>query len=292
MNKSAALTRVTLAYVIALSVAAAWLAWGPSTDHLWVDTLIADVLATFVIFGASRLHHNSSFYDAYWSVIPPAMSIYWWAETGAGGTRPWLVMLVIAVWAIRLTANWAYNWPGMHHEDWRYPQLKEQSGRLEAVTDLMAIHLFPTAQVFLAMTPAYVVVTHTDRGLGWLDAFACVVGLAAVALEFTADLQLHQFVRDRQPGQVMDRGLWGWSRHPNYVGEVGFWLSLALFGLAASPANWWWLFVGTIAMLAMFLFASIPLMETRSLERRSDYQDVIDRVSRFLPRPPRKMASR
>lgn len=288
MSKSAALARVTAAYVIALGTAAAWLTLGPGSGHLLIDTLVADTIATLVIFGASRLHHNSSFYDAYWSVIPPAIFLYWWAETGADGARVWLVMAVISAWAIRLTANWARGWPGMHHEDWRYPQLKQQAGRFEAVVDLTAIHLFPTAQVFLAMTPAYVVITHTDRAVGPLDIAALVVGLAAVWLEFAADTQMHRFVARREPGQAMDRGLWGWSRHPNYVGEVGFWLSLALFGLASSPGQWWWLFAGTAAMLAMFVYASIPLMENRSLARRPDYQAVIDRVSRFLPRPPRQ----
>ena len=89
----------------------------------------------------------------------------------------------------------------------------------------------------------------------------------------------------------MDQGLWSWSRHPNYFGEFGFWFSLALFGLAASPGDWWWLFVGAVAMLAMFHGASIPMMEERSLQRRPEYQAVIDRVPRFVPRPPRRAAA-
>lgn len=84
----------------------------------------------------------------------------------------------------------------------------------------------------------------------------------------------------------MDRGLWGWSRHPNYFGEICFWWSLALFGIAASPADWWWLPVGGVAMVAMFLGASIPMMEQRSLARRPSYQDVVDRVPVLVPRPP------
>ena len=90
---------------------------------------------------------------------------------------------------------------------------------------------------------------------------------------------------------MLDRGLWRWSRHPNYFGEFGFWVALALFGVAAAPADAWWLFAGALAMLAMLLGASIPMMEKRSLERRPDYQRVIDRVSRFVPRPPRRAAT-
>ena len=287
MSKNASLVRVLVAYVIAFAAAGAWLAWGPTTDKLWLDTLITDLVATLVIFGFSRAYKNSSFYDAYWSVVPPAIFVYWWIETEAEGARLWLVLLVIAAWAIRLTGNWIFNWPGMHHEDWRYPMLKENAGRSESVVDLMGIHVFPTLVVFAAMTPTYVVVTNTDREIGWLDVVATIVGLGAVAIEFIADLQLHRFVQGRKPGQVMDVGMWGWSRHPNYFGEVTFWVSLALFGLAASPDEAWWIFGGALAMLLMFLFASIPMMEKRSLERRPDYQDVIDRVSMFVPLPPR-----
>lgn len=288
MSKTASLVRVTLAYAIAVAVGFAWLAWGPDTDHLWLDALVADVLATVVIFGFSRAHGNSSFYDAYWSVIPPLVVLYWWVETGAGDARIWLLMTVVMLWAVRLTANWVYGWPGLHHEDWRYPMLREGAGRWELPVDFFAIHLIPTLQVFLGTVPAYVVVTHSDRGLGVVDGLAVVVGVGAVALEFFADLQMHRFVRERRPGQVMDRGLWSWSRHPNYFGEISFWLSVALFGLAASPADGWWLFAGTVAMVAMFLGASIPMMEKRSLERRPQYQDVVDRVSMLVPRPPRR----
>ncbi|KQW49062.1 hypothetical protein ASC77_10175 [Nocardioides sp. Root1257] len=290
MSKAASLTRVLLAYVIAVAVGAAWLYLGPDTDHLWLDGLIADVLATLVIFGFSRAHHNSSFYDAYWSVLPPLLAIYWWSEStpDVNDVRAALVIGVIVVWAVRLTGNWIYAFPGFPHEDWRYPLLKEGKGGLEPLVDLFAIHLIPTLQVFLGMVPVYVAVTRTGRDVGWLDVVAVVVGLGAVLLSFTADLQMYRFARTKQPGQAMDQGLWGWSRHPNYLGEIGFWLSLGLFGLATSPSDWWWVFVGAIAMVALFLGASIPMMEERSLERRPSYQDVIDRVPKLLPRPPRR----
>lgn len=294
MNRVASLARVTTAYVVAIVVAGAWLTWGPDAGSPWLDALVADLLATLVVFGFSRLHHNSSFYDAYWSVAPPLLAGWWWwqGDQGADDVRSWLVLVVIVVWAVRLTANWVTTFPGLHHEDWRYPMLRERAGRWELLVDLFGIHVFPTVQVFLGMLPVYVVVTRAGRDVGWLDGVALVVGLAAVALELVADLQMHRFVRQRRTGQVMDRGLWGWSRHPNYLGEIAFWVSLALFGVAASPADAWWLFVGVLAMLAMFLGASIPMMEERSLERRPGYQAVIDRVPMLLPRPPRHAQSR
>ena len=195
---------------------------------------------------------------------------------------------MIGYWAVRLTGNWAYGFAGLHHEDWRYPLLRDGAGRWEFAVDFFAIHLFPTLQVFVGMVPVYVAVTTTGPGLVWLTWVAAAVGVAAVTLELVADTQMHRFVAARQPGAVMDQGLWGWSRHPNYLGEIGFWVSLALFGIAAAPGSWWWLFVGVAVMVVMFLGASIPLMEKRSLERRPQYQSVVDRVPRLLPRPPRR----
>jgi steroid 5-alpha reductase family enzyme len=289
--KARSLVLVGLAYVVAIAVAAGWLVWGVHTGRLWLDTLVADVLATLAVFGFSRAYRNSSFYDAYWSVVPPLLLFYWWSQSGVHQLRCWLVAVLVVVWAIRLTANWLCAFPGLHHEDWRYPMFRERAGRWEFVVDLTTIHLIPTLLVFAGMLPVYVAVTRPGGDIGWLTDVAFVVGLAAVSLELAADVQLHRFVRRRADGgenEAMDRGLWSWSRHPNYFGEFSFWVALALFGVAVAPSDAWWLCLGALAMLGMFLGGSIPMMETRSLQRRPGYQDVIDRVSRFVPRPPRR----
>ena len=288
MSKAASLVRVGLAYLVAFGLAGLWLAAGPDTRWLWLDGLLADIIATLVVFAASRLHRNSSFYDAYWSVLPPLLAAYWWwaAAPDVDDARAALVLLVIVVWAVRLAVNWAVGFPGLHHEDWRYQLLRERAGRAEALADLFGIHLVPTCQVFLGMVPVYVAVTRAGHDLGWLDLAAVVVGLGAVLVELVADTQMRRFDARRSPGAVMDDGLWGWSRHPNYFGEIGFWASLALFGIAASPSEWWWQPVGVVAMLAMFLGASIPMMERRSLERRPAYAEVVARVPMLVPRPP------
>jgi len=292
-SKTRSLTVVAVAYLIAIGVGAAWLVAGPATGRAWLDAFIADVLATVVIFVFSRAFKNSSFYDAYWSVVPPLLLLYWWLVAPNPDTlRSVLIAIVVVLWAIRLTGNWLYAFPGLHHEDWRYPKFKESAGRWEFLADLFAIHLIPTVQVFLGMIPVYVAVTRPGPGLLWLAWTAFVVGIAAVVIEFVADLQMHRFVAVARPGEVMDRGLWSWSRHPNYFGEFSFWLSLALFGVAAAPADWWWLGIGAIAMLAMFLGASIPMMEERSLQRRPNYAQVVNRIPRFVPRPPRASGRR
>lgn len=292
MTRAASLLRVLIAYVLAIGAAWLWLVLGPSTDRLWLDVLIADVVATVVIFGFSRYYRNSSFYDAYWSVIPPLLFAWWWLESPGGTEEPIrnvLAALVMGFWAVRLTANWIKGWTGLDHEDWRYPMLREGVGRGEVLVDFFAIHFFPTLQVFLATIPLYRVATADSvNELGVLDAVAFAVGIGAVVLEWTADRQMAAFAATKTPGQAMEQGLWGWSRHPNYLGEWLFWVSLWLFAIAADPGSWWWTGLGALGMLAMFLFASIPMMERRSLERRPDYQQTIDRIPMLFPRPPAK----
>ena len=113
---------------------------------------------------------------------------------------------MILVWAVRLTGNWIYAFPGFPHEDWRYPLLREGKGALEPLVDLFGIHLVPTWQVFLGMTPVYLAVTRAGRDAGWIDALAVAIGLGAAALELAADTQMYRFARTKQPGQCMDRG--------------------------------------------------------------------------------------
>ncbi|WP_084512201.1 DUF1295 domain-containing protein [Nocardia mikamii] len=291
MSRADSLVRVTAAYVVAVGVALVWLLWGPDTGLLWLDGLIADLIATIVVFVFSRIYKNSSFYDPYWSVIPPLLAFYWWIRSGEPSepARWWLMIAVMLVWAVRLTANWVTTFPGMHHEDWRYPMVRERAGRFAFAADLFGIHVFPTLQVFAGMIPVYVVATRAGAPFGVLDVVAFVIGAGAVALEAVADLQIHRFTATENPGQVMDRGVWAWSRHPNYFGECGVWLSFGLFGLAAAPGSWWVL-AGVVAMVAMFVGVSIPMMEQRSLQRRPAYRDVVHRVSAFVPLPPRKRA--
>lgn len=145
MSKAASLCLISSAYLVAIGVACVWLAWGPATGMLWLDTLIADVLATLVVFVFSRCFGNSSFYDAYWSVIPPLLVAYWWFQSlpQVNTTRCVLIAVVVTLWAVRLTGNWVWGFPGLHHEDWRYPALRQRAGRWEFVADLFGIHLCP-----------------------------------------------------------------------------------------------------------------------------------------------------
>ncbi|MEZ4334565.1 MAG: DUF1295 domain-containing protein [Myxococcota bacterium] len=289
-SKASALGLVALSYLVALAAGAATLVLAP-IEGVLARTFAADVVATLVIFGFSFAWNNSSFYDAYWSVVPIPIVLYWMtlAEPGVPTLRLVAIGLVVSIWGARLTWNWARGWTGLDHEDWRYVGFRELAPAFYWPISFLGIHFFPTVIVFAGLAALHPGVVTAGRPLGPVDLAALVVGLAGIAFEWIADDQLRAFTTGpKRPGETLRRGLWRYSRHPNYLGEILVWWSFFLFGLAADPE---WAKLGVLAPLAMtgmFLFVSIPLIEKRSLERRQDYQRVIDETSMLIPLPPRK----
>jgi steroid 5-alpha reductase family enzyme len=283
-----------IAYGLAFSVA--WLAvdllegWHP----VW-QALMADIAATFVIFAVARLVYNSSVYDPYWSVVPPILMLFWMGQAASEAVievREAIALFLVFVWAARLTLNCFRRWDHLGQEDFRYKDLRTKTGRLYPLVDLFGIQMLPTVLVFLAALPLWAV-TLSDNPFGPLDFLAMFVTAGAIMIEAAADDQLREFAaRQAEEGEevrVCDEGLWAWSQHPNYFGEIAFWWGLYLFGVAAMPSMWW-LIIGPLAMTALFVFISVPMMLERKRARRPDYDAQTAGVSVLFPLPPKKDA--
>ena len=276
------------AYLIALCIAVL-VGWAAGERHPILIVFVADVAATFIIFTFARYFKNASFYDAYWSVAPIAIALFWTLGAGAASGLPerqTMVITLVGVWGIRLTWNWVRGWRGLRHEDWRYAAMRQRHGRRFWLVELSGIEMMPTLVVFLGCLSLYPALTSPAH-IGWLDWIAMVVTAGAIMLEAASDDQLHNFLAESQPGQVMERGLWKYCRHPNYLGEVMFWWGLYLFALAADP-GYWWCVAGPIAMTLLFVFISVPMMDRRNLERRPDYAQRMKQVYPLVPWFPRK----
>lgn len=279
-----------LAYIIALCVAV-FVGYAMGDRHpIWI-VLTADIAATLVIYAFARVFLNASFYDAYWSVAPLAIALYYALGASSGNevfTRQVVVVTLVFIWGVRLTYNWALQWRGLGHEDWRYANMREKWKRRFWIVELSGIEMMPTIIVFLGCLSLYPALSTGTSPLGVLDWIAIVVTSGAIIIEATADQQLRRFVKTNpQPGKIMSTGLWAYSRHPNYLGEVMFWWGLFLFALAAD-FSYWWVFVGPLAMTVLFIFVSIPMMDKRNLERRPGYQEHMRKVSAFIPWFPKK----
>jgi len=289
-TRAGSFARIALVYTVA-GAAALVAGWLPDDRHPLFVAGAADLAAALVVFGFSVLFDNTSVYDPYWSVAVPPLALFYALgpfAAGADAVRKLVVVGLAALWAVRLTWNWARGWRGIRHEDWRYVDVRNRTGRLYWPASLVALQLMPTVMVFLGCLSLYVALALGMRPFGPLDGVAAVVTLAAIAIEAAADRQLRRFVLSSPPaGSILQTGLWAWSRHPNYFGEVLLWWGLFLFAVAAAPFRWWML-LGPVAITLLFVGVSIPLIERRMLARRSGFAERQRRVSALVPWFPRR----
>ncbi len=262
------------------------------SDNLILITLYADIIATCVIFLAVLLFRNSSLYDPYWSVAPILIAVYWLSigltET-ANPIRAFMVTAVVCLWGVRLTYNCMRRWRSLQQEDFRYQDLRAKHGPLYWLVDLFGIELTPTLLVFLGCLPLYPALVTSTEPVGWVDLLALTLTLSAITIEARADTQLRRFLNSNSAegpaqGNVCTVGLWSWSRHPNYFGEMLFWWGLAVFGLAAAP-GWLWSLLGASLITLLFVAVSIPMMQERNRLKRPNYDAQVKGISILLPRP-------
>jgi steroid 5-alpha reductase family enzyme len=269
-NMSRAFLTVILVYVLAGAAAVGTGIWFRAQQPIVIVGL-ADLAATIVVFIFSVITNNSSMYDPHWSVAPVPIALFWLLQTGSNGfasPRHVLIFALLCLWAIRLTANWATQWRGLDHEDWRYQDIRKQTGFFYWPVSFLGIHLMPTFLVFLGSLALWPTLSDRTTQLIWLDGVAALVMFAAVIIEGTADLQMRRFrSKPESAGQVIPPGLWSVSRHPNYFGEVLF----------------WWVIAGPVAILLLFLGVSIPLMERHLLAGHPTYPEYRQCVSPFVP---------
>ena len=289
LSKGLSIGILVVIYLAALAVGF-FVAEQFSNEPLWLRALLGDVAATVLVFACSRIFGNSSVYDPYWSVIPLFLFLYFLYGTGntLSNSKYLAVALLLALWGGRLTGNFLRGWPGMARQDWRYDDLKQKHGGMYWVVSFLGVHLLPTVLVFAGMLPTYGVASMQVRSTwGLFDVFSLIILIAAVYVEWKADEDLHAF-KKQGTGGLLKKGIWAYSRHPNYFGEILFWVGLFAFALAQDLKLVWTGF-GAIAMILLFVFISIPMMERRMRASRGDeYNEYVNRVSMLIPLPPRR----
>ena len=159
---------------------------------------------------------------------------------------------------------------------------RERFGRLFQLVNFSGIHAYPTAIVFLSCIGMFWVATPSAEII-WLHALGLATAGLGIGLEYVADNQLVAFRRaeGRQQQDILQTGLWGMVRYPNYLGEILFWVGLALCGFGAGAPLWTG--AGATGMILMFLFASIPMKEKRMLARRPHFNEIQKRIPVLLP---------
>jgi len=247
----------------------------------YLSIFIADVAATLFVYLTGLLVKNTSVYDPYWSVQPIVIVLFLLTRFKVFNLGIILMLIALLYWGIRLTANWAHTFDSLEEQDWRYDMLKAKTGRMYPFVSLIGINLFPTAIVFLAVLPAIVFFEAGGFNFGTLIGFlTCII---AATLQLFADIQMQKFRRDpHDRDQIIDVGLWKYSRHPNYLGEIMMWWGIFIMMLSIDPSKWY-LLMGALLNTMMFFFISIPMAEKRLARYKSGFTDYKKHTRMLLP---------
>jgi steroid 5-alpha reductase family enzyme len=210
-----------------------------------------------------------------------------WIGDGAAA-RANLLLALIAAWSLRLAVYLAWRNLG-RGEDFRYQKMRAHWGARFRWVSLFTVFLLQAVLAWTVSLPIQLAMASPEPArLGRLDYAGIALFAVGLGFESIGDLQLARFKADpANAGQVLDRGLWAWTRHPNYFGDAMVWWGLFLIALR-TPAGWLGA-IGPLLMTWLLLRVSgVPMLE-RSLRRtRPGYDGYRRRVPAFFPRPPRR----
>ena len=200
--------------------------------------------------------------------------------------RRWLLLALTAVWGMRLGVHLTRRKLHERGEDRRYTAMRTAHPGNFALWSLFWVYGVQGLLVVIISLPLQVGAQRPER-LSWAIAPGLLLYLTGLAFESVGDEQLRRFkARPESRGQVMDQGLWRYTRHPNYFGDACVWWGIWLVVLPASGS--WWTAIGP-AVITLFLvrISGKEMLERDIAERRPGYADYIRRTSGFIPRPPR-----
>ena len=278
LKENRALSFVVVAVVYIIATAVGVVVYRALSFDWWLSLLIADAVATVVTFIFSLIFKNASVYDPYWSVQPPVILIAF--AVGKDLTALGVLLIIaISFWAVRLTANWAYTFKNLTHQDWRYTMLCEKTGVFYPIINFVGIHMVPTLVVYGCVLPAvYAVREGLTANIG--SVFFICLSVAAATMQGIADIQMHRYQKNRTT-KFIRVGLWKYSRHPNYLGEILMWWGVALAVVCALPEVWY-LCAGALANTVLFFAVSIPMADGRQ-SHKEGFADYKKQTRMLLP---------
>lgn len=250
---------------------------------------IYSMSSVLIVYIVSLFIKNTSLFDPWWSVAPIVIfSIYMIRYNYWGNPMGVILFVLVCIWGIRLTYNWMKTYKGLDskYEDWRYSDFRRFNPFAFHFINLFGFMVIPAICVYSASIPAFFIMK--TPGFNPLFLIGVVIIILGPTLEFVADQQVHKFLKtNTEHNKTCNIGLWNYSRHPNYLGEVTFWVGIGVSLLLIDLSSYYVVF-GTLLMPLLFLFISIPLMEGHNKKRRSDYMDYIHSTSVFLILPKKK----
>ena len=250
-------------------------------------TLLIILALMSALWLVSLALRNSSIIDIFWGAGFVAANWIFFALAPEGAAaRKWLIGMLVTLWGVRLSLYVLWrNWG--KPEDFRYQKWRRESGAIWWWKSLFQVFVLQGLLMWIISAPLLAAQREAaPAGLTLLDTLGMAVWLLGFFFESVGDLQLARFKADpRNKGQVMERGVWRYTRHPNYFGDAAQWWGFYLIALAAG--GWWTVFSPILMTVLVLRVSGVALLE-KTLETRPGYKEYARKTSAFVPWPPRE----
>ncbi len=256
-------------------------------EQLAVPGLAAALGLTTLVWAVSLVKRDASIIDVFWGLGFVMLAWLYRGLAPVESFRQTLVPVLVTLWGLRLAGyilwrNWGTS------EDYRYAAMREKWGRRFPLLSLGIVFWLQGFLFWLVAMPLLQIqISRTPAGWTWLDLLGLALFGVGFFFEAVGDLQLARFKADpANRGTVMDRGLWRYTRHPNYFGDATLWWGFGCFALATSGSLW--SLIGPLLMSFLIVKVSgVALLEKGLGDTKPKYRDYVRRTSAFFPRPPR-----
>jgi steroid 5-alpha reductase family enzyme len=253
--------------------------------------LVAVGICMLILWFVSLALKNASIVDPFWGTGFVIVSWVTFFRLGEMSVRTVLLLAMVTLWGLRLSLYLLIrNLP--HGEDFRYRAMRKSHGARFWWVSLFTVFSFQGILMWLLSTPLALSIAYKNRQMGVFEILGALIWLVGFSFEAIGDAQLRAFKRDpKSAGQVMDRGLWRYTRHPNYFGESVLWWGYGIFALSA-PGGAYALLAPAAMTFLLLRVSGVTLLEKSLVNRRAGYREYIERTSAFFPMPQRPEGTR
>lgn len=248
----------------------------------------AVVAALILVWLLSLRMRNAGIVDVFWGPGLVLVALVAFALGDGYMPRRVLVLALAVVWGLRLGLHLGLRNIGKP-EDFRYARMRERSGERFGIESLVKVFAVQAVAMWVVSLPLqYAQMSGTPDRLTWRDALGVPLWVLGFAFEALGDAQLRRFKADpASAGEVMDRGLWRYTRHPNYFGDATLWWGFFVIALN-SPDGWWTIASPILMTFVLARITGVPILERHMMRTRPGYEEYARRTSALFPLPPRR----
>jgi steroid 5-alpha reductase family enzyme len=241
-----------------------------------------------LVWAISLLKRDAGIIDVFWGLGFVVVAWFYFFRTDAFTVRKVLTVALVSLWGLRLSVHILLRSIG-RGEDYRYRDMRERHSRYFALWSLFAIFWLQAAILWFVSAPLLAAQSSAlPQGLTWLDALGVVLFAVGFLFETVGDWQLARFKRDpANAGQVMQAGLWRYTRHPNYFGDALVWWGLSLIALS-TPGSLWTIASPAVMTFLLLKVSGVSLLERSLAATKPEYREYSLRTNAFFPWPPRR----